>query len=487
MTLQLGVFLVYFALLFVIGLASMARTKTEADYWIAGGKLGWVVGGATLAATHASAGTFIGTAGVIHSVGWSFCWLVVSIPLAYWFVAAVLAPRFTRQKELTLPAFIERRYYSRRARALAAGIILVANVIYIQAQIVAAGVIGDVVLGIPVTWGMLIFSVVLIAYTMVGGMVAVVYTDLMQLIVMAAGALIAVPIALARVGGLGALLETVPTVRPEVFSWDVLPPLHLVTIGIAFALGSATTPQQLVRLYTMKDMATIRRGVLVAISVATGLNLLVFVLALTSIVLFPDLPSGDQAMPRLITAALPPLLGSILLAAITAAMMSTVDSLLIVAGAALSKDIYQSLLGRDRVDERRRLWIDRLGIVLVGVTPVVLLLLGIGEGELVQFIVLLFTALMAACFFVPVVAGVYWKRATREGAVAAMLGGLTATFAWKLWGPADIDPVLPGFLCSAVLLVIVSRLTPEPPAEALAPYFPALSTAEPGSAEPSRR
>ena len=222
----------------------------------------------------------------------------------------------------------------------------------------------------------------------------------------------------------------------------------------------------------MRDMPTIRRGVLMAIVVATGLNLLVFILALASIVLFPDLPSGDQAMPKLIATALPPFLGAILLASITAAMMSTVDSLLIVAGAALSKDIYQSLLGKERVDERRRLWIDRLGIVVVGITPVLLLLAGIGAGELVQFIVLLFSALMAACFFVPVVAGVYWRRATREGAIAAMLGGLAATFVWKLWGPAAVDPVVPGFLGSALLLAVVSRLTPPPPAEALAPYFP---------------
>ncbi len=484
MTIQLAVFLVYFAVLFVIGRVSLARTTTEADYWIAGGKLGWLVGGATLAATHASAGTFVGTAGVIHGVGWSFCWLVLSIPLAYWFVAAVLAPRFTRQRELTLPAFIERRYYSRKARALSAAIILVANIIYIQAQIVAGGVIADVVLGVPALWGMLIFAAVLIAYTMVGGMIAVAYTDLLQLVVMSVGAVMAVPIVLSQVGGLGGLLATLPEVRPTVFSWDVLPPLHLVTMGIALALGSATTPQQLVRLYTMRDMPTIRRGVLMAIVVATGLNLLVFILALASIVLFPDLPSGDQAMPKLIATALPPLLGAILLASITAAMMSTVDSLLIVAGAALSKDIYQSLLGKERVDERRRLWIDRLGIVVVGITPVLLLLAGIGAGELVQFIVLLFSALMAACFFVPVVAGVYWRRATREGAIAAMLGGLAATFVWKLWGAAAVDPVVPGFVGSALLLAVVSRLTPPPPAEALAPYFPDPDEGRPESPGP---
>ncbi len=101
----------------------------------------------------------------------------------------------------------------------------------------------------------------------------------------------------------------------------------------------------------------------------------------------------------------------------------------------------------------------------------VLLLAGVGQGELVQFIVLLFTALMAAGFFMPVVAGVYWRRATREGAAAAMIGGVAATFLWHAYGPAATHPVLPGFACSVVLMAGVSLLTPPPPESALAPYF----------------
>ena len=152
-------------------------------------------------------------------------------------------------------------------------------------------------------------------------------------------------------------------------------------------------------------------------------------------------------------------------------MMSTVDSLLIVAGSALSVDIYQNLI-HPEVTPKRRLFVDRAGIVVVGAIPVVLLLSGVGEGELVQFIVLLFTALMAAAFVMPVVGGVFWRRATKEGAAAAMLGGVTATFLWEIWGSEAIDPVLPGFIASALLWVGVSLLTPPPPAAAVEPYFP---------------
>lgn len=470
MTLQMWVFAAYFAAVFGIGWLSLGRTRSEEDYWIAGGRLGWFTGGATLAATHTSAGTFVGTIGVMYTAGWSFGWVLLSIPLAYWFVAAVLAPRFTRVRRLTLPAFMEDRYYSKKVRGLAAVIVLIATVVYIQAQIVAGGLIANIVFGVPTEWGMVGFTLVLLAYTVIGGMVAVVYTDAFQLVIMCLGALAALPLAVRQADGLGNLLTLVETAHPLVFSWGTLPGSLLFTMGLAFFLGSIATPEKLIRLYAMKDMPTIRRGILFAITVVTGLNLVVFVIALAAIVLFPSLPTGDLAMPMVATAVLPPALGALMLAAITSAMMSTVDSLLIVAGSALSVDIYQNLIHPD-VTPERRLVVDRVGITVVGALPLVLLLSGVGEGELVQFIVLLFTALMASAFAMPVVGGVLWRRATKEGAAAAMVGGVAATFFWKALGPPSVDPVVAGFTVSALLWVTVSLVTPPPPEDAVAPYF----------------
>jgi SSS family transporter len=468
---QLYVFLAYCILVFAIGWLSMRATRDEADYWIAGGRLGVLVGGVTLAATHVSAGTFIGTIGVMYGAGWSFGWLVLAIPLGYWFTAAVLAPRFTRVRELTLPAFIETRYYGRAPRALAAAIIIIAYVVYIQAQIVAGGLIANVMFGIPPAWGMIAFTAILLAYTVVGGMIAVVWTDYFQLAVMVIGVAAALPIAVQQVGGFDALFTLVQIVNPRTFTWHSLPPTLLFTMGMAFMLGSIAGPEKLTRLYAMKDMRTIRRGVLLTILLVTGINLSVFFLSLVAIVLFPALPTGDLAMPMITRAVLPPVLGAILLAAIAAAMMSTVDSLLIVAGSALSHDIWRTLIN-PHVSAQRRAWINRAGIAIVGTTPLLLVLSGVGRGELVQFIVLLFTSLMASSFFVPVVFGIYWRRATREAAVAAMLGGVTATFLWKLLGTPDIDPVLPGFLTSLLLMIGVSLVTPIPPRSATDPYFP---------------
>lgn len=470
MSVSLVVFGLYFALVFLIGWLSLRKTDNADDYWIAGGELGWVLGGATMAATHTSAGTFIGTIGVIHTVGWSFGWLILSVPMGYFVMAAVLAPRFTRVRKLTLPGFIETRYDSKMARGVAAVIILVAATVYIQAQIVAGGLVANIVFGISPTQGMILFTLILLAYTVIGGMIAVVYTDFLQLVIMTAGILIAVPLTIRHLDGFTNLLDYAGAMNSLTFSWDGMPKMLLFTMGLAFFLGGVATPEKVVRLYAMKDMRTIRRGVLFTIVIVTVMILLVATVALGSIVLFPKLPTGDLAMPIVARAILPPVVGALLLAAITSAMMSTVDSLLIVAGSALSEDIYHTLIHPEATHERR-LVVARVGIFVVGTVPLLMTLSGVSDGELVQFIVLLFTALMASSFFMPVIGGLYWRRANKQGAIAAMIGGLTTAMAWEALGPEGIDPVLPGFLVSGALLFIVSLLAAAPPASATDPYF----------------
>jgi len=467
-----AVFVLYFAIIFVIGWYGLRTTGSRSDYWIAGGNLNWLLGGATLSATHASAGTFIGTIGIIYDVGWSFGWVVLSIPAAYWFVAAFIAPRLTNVTELTLPSFIEKRYYSKSARAVAAFIILIVTTIYIQAQIIAGGIIGEIVFGIERTNGMVLFTTTLIAYTITGGMIAVVYTDLLQLFIMAVGVIVSLPLALRNVGGLENLMSSLDKIDPTIVSWEGLPTTLIMTMAMAFFLGSIASPEKVIRLYAMKDMKTIRRGVLFSMFIVTLINLLVFVIGICSIALFPNLTTGDIAMPAIARTVLPPFTGALILAAITSAMMSTVDSLLIVAGSALSEDILESLIDTD-YGEKTRLLISRIGIIFVGVSPLILILLGVGEGTLIQIIILLFTSLMASCFFAPVMLGLWWKKSTKQGAITSMLIGLCVTFGWQVFGYPDVfDSVAPGVLASFVSMVGVSLLTPKPPETAIKPYFP---------------
>ncbi len=470
MTIQILVFGIYFLAIFLIGWYSLRATTSDADYWVADGKLGWLVGGSTMAATHASAGTFIGTVGVIYTVGWSFTWVLLTIPLAYWFMVAFVAPRFTRVRELTLPAYLERRYASKLVRGLGGAIILVATVVYIQAQIVTGGIISNVVFGVSPEVGMVVVTVILVAYTLFGGMLAIAYTDFLQMIIMVVGVVVSVPLAISHFGSLGGMNSVLLAVRPTTFQWGGMPAALLITMAMAFFLGGIATPEKLVRLYAMKDMRTIRRGVLLTIFLVTFINLLVFMLGLAAMAFFPMLPSGDLAMPLIAKEILPPLVGTLMLAAVVSAVMSTVDSLLLVAGSALSEDIFRNLLFQN-ASKTSSLWVARLGILIVGAIPVILILAGYSKGELIQFIVVLYTAIIAASFVVPVVGGIVWRRATEWGAIASMFGGALTTGIWKAYGDPDIFPVLPGFIVSLVLYVAVSLATRPPDPAAWKPYF----------------
>ncbi|HHV79427.1 MAG TPA: sodium/solute symporter [Firmicutes bacterium] len=469
-SLQVVIFIAYFAIVAIIGYIGMRQTKTEQDYFVAGGRLGWALGGASLASNQMSAGLYIGTIGMMYSVGWSFAWVVFVFPVAYWVMVALIAPRFTRQKKITVPDFIAARYYSQPARVIAALVILVAFIVYIQAQLVAGGTVANIVFGVPLREGMIIMAIVQLVYTVIGGVLADVYTDFVQMMIMLLGAAVAVPMALTHLGGLSNLFALVQTANPVALTWKSMPPSLIFTMSLAFFLGNIARPEQLVRFWAMKNMREIRKSIAFVILLVGLAHTLVFILSFAARALFPAIGKGDLAMPMLSQQAMPLVTGTLLLAAVTAAMMSTVDSLLVTAGSALSHDIFGTLW--PKADETQKLWVGRIGTVIVGVVPLILLIMGIGGGQVVQLIVALFSAIIGAAFCVPVLAGVLWKRATREGAVASMIGGLVATFAWKLFGNTSlIDPVVPGFLVSLILMVVVSFLTPAPPKEAIEPYF----------------
>nr|WP_169738807.1 hypothetical protein [Jiangella gansuensis] len=242
-----AVLLAYSVLILALGYLGLRMTKNDEDFYIAGGGLSWAVGGASIAATQMSSGLFIGTIGIMYAVGWSFAWVVFVFPIAYWLMVAVIAPRFTRQRRISLPDFVEARYYSRGARVVAALIILVAFVVYISAQVIAGGLIANALFGVPVKAGMVGFTVVVLAYTAIGGMFAVVYTDFLQMMIMIVGAALAIPMVLGQTGGLNSLLGLVDSANPTTFTWEGMAPSLLLTLSLAFFLGAVARPEQLVR------------------------------------------------------------------------------------------------------------------------------------------------------------------------------------------------------------------------------------------------
>jgi Na+(H+)/acetate symporter ActP len=193
-TISLAVVLIaYFAGVIALAIVGYRRTRTSADFIVAGRTLGALVGGATLAATQISAGTFVGTVGLHYLAGVSFVWIWPGAWLG-WLVSAVfVAPRLRDAGTLTIPEYCEKRFDSRAVRALAAVLIVAAYTIYLVAQYKASGIIVSTVLGWPAWTGIALVLVSTVVYSLAGGLHGGARIDLLQSMVMVVGLVAAVP------------------------------------------------------------------------------------------------------------------------------------------------------------------------------------------------------------------------------------------------------------------------------------------------------
>ncbi|KPN31079.1 sodium/panthothenate symporter [Halolamina pelagica] len=460
------------------------KTQDEDDFLVANREIGPAVGSATLSATQMSAGTFVGTIGVHYLTGVSFIYIWVGLWLG-WLVSLVfVAPQMRRFGEITVPDFIAVRFGDDgaggdRMRAFSALLIVVAYTVYISAQYTGAGLIFQSIFGVSTQVGMAIMVAIIIAYTAFGGMRASALSDFVQIIIMTVGAIIAIPILLGNVGGIGELELMLTSLNPAYIGW-AFTPLEVGTIALAFGFGMLGAPYEIVRIYSMRDEQTVRYAIgttlIFQILIATG----VAVVGMSMRVLYPQLTTPDLASVIMSIDVLGPILGALVIGAVLSAMLSTVDSIMIVSGGAIAHDIYAELLNPE-ASESRKLWANRLAVIFVGIVPFFLALYGEALGGLVQFIVLLQAAIIGATFSMPLLLGLHWERINTPGTFAGMILGFASVLVWHFGTDAgvitgvlaQIDPVVPGVLMCLVGMVVGSYLTSEPSREALAPFFDA--------------
>jgi SSS family transporter len=476
MTVTLGVVLLgYFALVLGVAIASHRRTKTEVDFLAAGRTIGPFVGGAVLAATQISAGTVVGTLGRHYLTGVSWWWIWLGV-WAGWLVSALfVAPRLRRFGALTVPDYIGARFGSEQVRAAAAILILVTNSIILVAQFQASGEIAQAVFGIPPLAAMLILVASTAGYSMLGGVRSSSYIELIQALLMVTGLAVAIPVLLYRLGGITAAAGFLESLDARLLGW-YYGPKEIAAFGIAFSFSIAVSPYEMTRFYSMRDERTVKQAIGVSIGFQAVIGLAVLALGLLTRALFPSLASEDQASSVMAAEVLPPLVAALLLVAMMSAIMSTINSVLLVTGATISHDLYGRFVRRDASD-RELVRVNRIAILALAVVPVMVALQKLGN---VQGIVVLQTKFVASFFFAPVVIGLNWRGGTPAGAVASMIGGFLACLGWELslqrgFRDHGIDAVEVGVAVSALLFILVSRITRPVSADNLAPFFPERS------------
>ncbi len=472
MGLTLGVVLVvYFVLVLGIAVWSSFRTKTEDDFIAAGRSIGPFVGGAVLAATQMSAGTVVGTIGrhYLAGVSWWFIWFGV---WSGWLVSAFfVAPKLRRFGALTVPDYIAARFGSAKAGALAAILIVVSYTIYLVAQFQASGEIALAIFGIQPLTAMLVLVGSTALYTLLGGVRSSSYIEFMQTLVMVAGLAIAVPVLLSHAGGLGQSVQFLKSLDPRLLGW-YYGPKELAAFAISFGFSIAAAPYEMTRYYSMRDERTVKQAIGISIGFQFIIGVSVMFIGMLTRVLFPNLVSPDQASSVMAFEVLPPLVGALLIVAMVSAIMSTVNSVLLVTGASVAHDLYGKFV-RPGSSQRRLVMVNRISIVVLALIPIYFALQKYGD---VQTIVVEQTKFIASFFFVPVVIGLNWRRGTAAGAVSAMLGGFLACLIWEFTGQAGfashgIDAVEVGVATSLILFVVVSRFTQPVPKANIGIFF----------------
>ncbi|MEH7482301.1 sodium/solute symporter [Neobacillus drentensis] len=467
----IAVLVIYMLLVIAIGYYMKSRVKNEMDYLAAGGKLGVWVGGMTLAATQMSAGTAIGTVGFHYQVGYNFAWIWLAIWASWVIMALFIAPKmkafFNSNKALTIPDLLGTRYESNAIRVISVIILLVCYGMTVVAELVGGSYLLNVVFDVPITWGVLIIAAIFIAYTVMGGLFAIAYTDVLQMLVFAIGFAIAVPFAVSKAGGFSGLNEKLSSIDPGLIA-NGMPSGTLTAVALSFFIMMLGYPIIAVRFYSIKDNKTIRRAVGVSFIFQAIVAVSIAILGVSARVLYPDLTSADLASSTIAMDLLPPVLGGLLLAAILAAIQSTVSAVLLMLGSSISHDIMKVVM-KKKLSDKQQLKVTRIVVLIMGLLPIPFAL---NPLPLIQQIWINAAALIGSSFAVSILLGLYWQRATTAGAITSMVGGIGSAIVWLYLGnPFGIEAVYISFPVSLLGMVFVSLMTKPVSHAALQPFF----------------
>jgi SSS family solute:Na+ symporter len=435
-----------------IGLGARKKVRTESGFFVAQRRMSLPFIAGSLVGTAVGGSVTVGMAGLGFGQGLTGAWwlLVGSIGLL---ILGIFFARKVRGAALyTLPELAEKQY-DRRVGLAASILIVVAWVGVVAGQIVAAGKVLSI-LGIgSVNLWMAIFSTVLIAYSVLGGQLAAIGTDLFQAIMIYLGIFIGLGLVLTQVGGLGGLRLSLPQdyfsfpVSSQ-FNWKALLSL-LILVGATYVVG----PDMYTRLFCAKNEKTAQRATFLSAISFVPLAFAVVLIGMSAKVLYPEI-TPEQAFPKVISAIPSPILSGLILTALVVAPLS---SCLLNQGVILTQDIIKRF--HPLLSEKKTILLTRLNIIILG-------LLALGLAMTLKGVIssLLFAYTIFTCgLVVPVIAGFYKEKlkVTPQGALAALIGGGVVGLMGKIPGldvPLKGDFGLIGFAVSAVLLFGVSYL-----------------------------
>ena len=453
---QLTIIAIYFLAIVGIGVWSKRRAGRQNGFFVAHrqGTLPLITG--SLIATAIGGSALIVTSKLGFELGLPGAWWLLVGSIGLVFLGMFFARKVRGAALYTLPALVEKQY-GHRVSLAAAILIVIAWVGVVAGQIVAAGSFLSILgIGSPTFW-VVIFTAVVVGYTILGGQFSIIRTDVFQAPIFFVGIFIVLALVFSHVGGLEGLKASLPLSyfsfpTSPTFDWKMLLSF-LILVGATYIVG----PDMYSRLFCAKEEKTAQQSAILAAFLFIPLAFAITLIGMSAKVLYPQIMPGD-AFPQIISGVLSPGLSGLVIAAVIAALMSSADTCLLSQSVILTEDIIKRVY--PVLDERKTVLLTRLSLIGLGFVA-----LGLALTLKTVYESLLFAYTVFTCgLVVPVIAGFYKDklRVTPLGALAALIGGGVIGLLGKIPGldiPLKGDLGLIGFAVSAVLLFGVSSLT----------------------------
>jgi sodium/proline symporter len=460
---------VYLALLAFFAIWSRSETHTLAGYYLGGRKMPyWVVAFSTNA-TGESGWLLLGLTGMGYVVGAKAYWVVVGevtgVALSWLLVSRRLKRLSDETGSITVPDVLTARFkdHFHLIRGIAVFIILAMVTAYIAAQMVATGKAVASFTDFSYDAGIYVGAAIITAYTLVGGYKAVSYTDVLQGVMMLSGLILVPIVAIYAAGGWGSISANLHAQDPALldffsFTSDGLAGWIGVISFLAVGLPFIGVPQLLVRYMSARDDTELKKARWVSVTVMVFFGVGAVTAGIAGRALFPGLEDSETIFPVLSTAFFPPLITGILLVVVLSAIMSTADSLLLLASSAVVRDTMQHMLGSQKSDHQLAVY-GKLATLLIGVLGVAL---AFKVEALIFWFVLFAWSGLGSAFGPVVLCLLYDRKTTGPGVATGMLAGFLTSVVWVLWVKPHsygLYEALPGFVAGVLVTLLVSRLT----------------------------
>lgn len=471
-------------MLFILAVAvyTVAKKKSlpggeSAHYYLGGRSLGpWVLI-FTILASAASAGTFIGSPGLSYGqgYGWTFG-AMLQVPAAF-VMLGILGKKLailSRKLDLvTFTDFFKHRYESPVVVVVTSVGVVVFLVAYMVAQFVGGARILGTITGVPYWMLVVTFAGIVALYTAFGGFLAAAFTDAAQGAIMLGGGFLLWFSVFFIGGGASELAEGTAAGVPEL---TTLPgpggfdPAMMLSYSVMFGLLLLALPHVAVRAMAYKDSKAMHTAMVFGPAIMALFTLGFGAMGVFARVLLGDVDVPDMALPLLALDRLPGALAGALLAAPIAAVMSTVDSMILVVSGAIVRDLYVGYVKPDLADKKEA----RIGSVVSLSIGVIVLLLALNPPEYLQYLINFAIGGLEATLFVPLVLGLYWKRGNALGATLSIAGGMIWYLLASVWAPVlafGLMPVFPAALFALVVYVAAGYFGPPPSRTVLVKFW----------------